>query len=294
MEGQKEFEAAADPACASYKPLCNPVTFPSFAALSDLNDPSTNYFTGWDTGIIVRSREWALIGEVTELQHFMRHRFLLQTRFEEKLILAFYPETPPLPDFDVSKVKVGHTFALLNAEKKTFLDLTEGVRMEYLDTCWAFQASLNEVMEEAERLLNAADNKAQKVPANCFTCKKPTSSCCAKCGLAYFCSRECQAFAWPKHKRLCRDGAKLLSLSCLPRHPYVHRPGHFLSWHNIPGYVPLPKVSEVKKKSDVREKKTKPPEQYLSEVENVFGIMGIAENEDKEKVDAGDDFKELA
>lgn len=239
-ERKKVFDAATDPACTLYRALCNPATFPSFADLTELNDPSTNYYTGWDEGLLVRSREWALLGEVTDTQHFMRPRFVLETRLEEKLALAFYPESPPVPGFDVSNVKVGHTFALLGAEKKIFMDMTEGVRMENLETCWAFKASLTDVMNEADKLLAAADAKAQNKPANCFACEKPSTSCCGKCKMACYCSRECQVKAWSKHKKLCQDSAKLLSLACLPRHPFVHHPGHYLNWYNIPGYTPLP------------------------------------------------------
>ena len=254
---QEEFETAADPACTLYKALCNPVTFPSFANLTDLNDPSTKYYTGWDEGLLVRSREWALLGEVTELVHFVRHRFVLQTRFGEELVLHFYPESLPMPGFNVRDVQVGYTFALLNAEKKTFMDMTDGVRLEQLDTCWAFKASLKDVTDEADKLLAAADAKAEKKPASCFACAKPTTSCCGKCKIARFCSRECQITEWPKHKKLCRDAAKLLSLSCLPRHPYVHQQGHYLNWRNIPGYtkVPPPMKPTASKQTSTQEQK---------------------------------------
>jgi hypothetical protein len=258
-ERQKEFERAADPSCSLYPALCNPATFPSFADLTELDDPSTNYYTGWDEGLLVRSREWALLGEVTELQHFLRARFLLQTRLKENLALAFYPESLPLPGFDVTSVKVGHTFALLNAERKNFMDMTSGVRMENLNTCWTFKASLGDVIDEADKLLAAADAKEKHEQNRCFTCANPSTSRCAKCMLACFCSRECQVTAWPKHKKLCKDSSKLLSLACLLRHPFVHQEGHYLSWNNIPGYTPLPIAMEPPMPGQEEEKANSEP-----------------------------------
>jgi hypothetical protein len=191
----EEFRVASDPSCTLYPALRNPVTFPSFDDVTELEDPSTNYYTGWDEGCLVRSREWALLGEVTACEHFLRPRFALKTRTDEQFYLAFYPESPLLPGFDVAQVKVGHTFALLNAEKKRFMDMTSGVRLEQLDTCWAFKASLDELMHEAVALLAAADARARGRTPPCAVCGNAARSQCSRCKLAAFCSQECQSEA---------------------------------------------------------------------------------------------------
>lgn len=40
---------------------------------------------------------------------------------------------------------------------------------------------------------------------NCVQCNKPTDRVCAGCKTLHYCSRECQATDWGKHKRICAD-----------------------------------------------------------------------------------------
>lgn len=239
-EQQREFEVAADPSCRLYPALTNPAIFPPFSALTEMDDPSTNYYTGWDTGLLVRSRNWALVAEVVQTAHdFRRPRFKLRTRDNETVFLHFYEESPPLKGFEVQQVMVGHTFVLLSAEKHKFMDLTEGVRMEYLETCWAFKGTLAQVSAEGEKLLTAADAVSSSIIPRCFLCDQETSKKCGKCKRAYFCSRECQTAAWPVHRGLCPDAGKLLKLASLPRSPYEPEEGNFLDWNTIPDYIPF-------------------------------------------------------
>jgi hypothetical protein len=240
------FASASDPGCTTYKALLNPVTFPSFEYLTDLNDPSTEYYTGWETGYLHRSREWCFLGEVIEKQHFGRARLLVKTRRtdDEPVFVSFYPESEPVDGFDVMKVKVGHTLALLNAERKQMMDGSEGIRMEEMKTCWAFKANLADLTDEANKLLEVADAKARgETQSACFSCGKPATNMCGKCKSAAFCSKECQLSYWPKHKGLCKDSAKLLSLACLPRHPFDYEGRPWIDWNSIQGHCLRPPPS---------------------------------------------------
>ena len=38
----------------------------------------------------------------------------------------------------------------------------------------------------------------------CVVCEKATKNSCARCRLVYYCSRDCQAKDWPKHKSKCK------------------------------------------------------------------------------------------
>jgi hypothetical protein len=194
---EREFRLASNPACSRlYKALSHPVTFPSFSNLSDLYNPSLDYWCE-NYGVLHISRDWALIAEVTDVAFFIRPHFEVRTRDGEVFRISFYPETPPLPGFDVSSVQVGHTFALLHAERKTFMDMTEGIRLENLSSCWVFKTSLQRLQQEAEQILASADAAHANTPIACFICGNPAASRCAKCKLARYCSRECQVKGWP-------------------------------------------------------------------------------------------------
>ena len=229
-----------------HKALCDPIHFPSKRNLPQIykleNQPPTDYYKRVPEGFIVQQCDWAFLGEVTSTESFTRPVFVVQTRFfEEGFVIAVYPESPQPRGLNFAKVMVGDTIALLVPRKKTFMDGREGVRLEQLNTCWVFKATLADVMDEANKLLSAQDAKAQKTDVTCFSCKKVAKSCCGKCKKAYFCSRECQTKAWPRHKLLCPDSSKLLALASIPR--YTAHPGSAgegLTWDNIRGYKPLP------------------------------------------------------
>lgn len=116
--------------------------------------------------------------------------------------------------------------AILYATKKQFLDGSEGIRQEDLDSCYIFNTSLKNVQDEAQKLLNHADiesNENIKELVECFGCgvKSDVLSRCANCKLAKYCSKECQTKAWKAgHKNLCKQSEVLLRLTVLPRYSF--------------------------------------------------------------------------
>jgi hypothetical protein len=115
----------------------------------------------------------AFIGEVVELRHFMRHSFLVRTRQGKEVNVIFYPEAnPPVPGFCVGSIKVVDTLVILNAERKMFMDMTEGIRVEHMPACWAFKAPLVDLTDEVAKLMINADAKScsGRTSFTCYGC----------------------------------------------------------------------------------------------------------------------------
>jgi hypothetical protein len=114
------------------------------------------------------------------------------TYFGEKLGCHFYHETDEKPTtFSWEDLQPGNTMAILYAERKTFLDMSEGVRQENLDTCYVFKAKIQDVFKEANKLLKDADSRSKNLELECFACGVKTDKIlrCASCHLAKYCSK---------------------------------------------------------------------------------------------------------
>ncbi|GIQ80021.1 hypothetical protein KIPB_000744 [Kipferlia bialata] len=86
-------------------------------------------------------------------------------------------------------LKEGYTLAVLYGERKTFMDMTEGIRCETPDTCVVFRAPLNEVMTTATQLVAEADKgveDAESVPSCLSTAEKSTLLRLAGIGRRHF------------------------------------------------------------------------------------------------------------
>lgn len=202
--------------------LKNHLTFPSFEFLSDYDEPSTVYHDYDDpSGIIAPLRHWVFLMEIDEEISLIRPGFLGWSQFGEYLPVHFYHEKEVKPTtFSWPDIKSGHTLAILYAEKKSFLDGTQGIRQENLDSCFVFKAPLQMVQDEASKLLNSADFNFKGQVQECFGCgvRKENISRCGNCKLACYCSKECQADSWKSvHKKLCSQSETLLRLASIPR-----------------------------------------------------------------------------
>ncbi|CAF0780780.1 unnamed protein product [Brachionus calyciflorus] len=164
---------------------------------------------------------WVFLAEIDESFFFLRHRVHAHSRFGEKVPIHFYNESNEMPvSFTWQDLKKGHTLAILYAERKTFLDLSEGIRQEALETCYVFKTGLKNLEEEASKVLDLKDLNFKKSPEKCFSCgvEKESLLRCAKCKLAVYCSKECQVKSWQSvHKNLCSQMDVLLRLASLPR-----------------------------------------------------------------------------
>ncbi len=115
------------------------------------------------------------------------------------------------------------------------------VTENYLDYIYVFRATINQLFEEAAKLIVNADLWEKKLPGACFTCATDSKKLhrCSKCMLAKYCSGACQREHWREiHKRLCPQSEILLRLAALPRHPFEN---HFNFTRNqddsLPSYI---------------------------------------------------------
>lgn len=213
--------------CSVNLALQNHVTFPSFELMTDLSEPSMLYYKENSRRNLEPQRHWASLLDIQEVMQFPKFISLTWNIYGESIMVAFYPENGDRPStFNWSDIKLGHTLCILYPEKKTFSainpDIEPGIIVVNLDSCFVFNAPLNLVHEEAQKLLRNADLETNQM-LECFTCgtRKENLSQCGSCKLAKYCSKECQMTSWKTgHKKLCSQSEILLKLSCLHRHSF--------------------------------------------------------------------------
>jgi len=76
-------------------------------------------------------RHWCFLGEIKSYERFMRCRTVVKDDFDRKYIIAFYLDDSNA--FDSSKLREGHTMAVMYAHQHAFADGTCGVRVENPD-----------------------------------------------------------------------------------------------------------------------------------------------------------------
>ena len=110
--------------------------------------------------------------------------------------------------------------AILYAEKKYFMDSSQGIRMEDYNFK-VFKCSLPKLIEVGKKLEPSATK-------DCHKCGKKQGEPgvqllgCGKCKLAFYCSKECQASHWRDvHRGLCGDMTLLKRLVLLLHSPFA-------------------------------------------------------------------------
>jgi len=184
------------------------------------------------------SRHWCFLAQIEENATFIRPEVRVRDRDGALVKVMFYHDNGdldwagfrPTPEY----LQPGWTLALGYAERKMFMDMTQGIRVEDLPHCFVFRAPLSDVQQYSSRLLALADASApaSTSKSTCFACTSsgavaegqgPSLSACGSCELAQYCGVACQKADWRTHKKLCKDSERLLRLSLLPRHPYGRR-----------------------------------------------------------------------
>ncbi|KAK1985999.1 hypothetical protein LZ30DRAFT_582942 [Colletotrichum cereale] len=131
---------------------------------------------------------WCLFGEITDVSLMIRVRLVVRDRENKPFVVAFYPDNSDRPRLNSFKFKVGHTIALVYPRQHQFLDGTEGVRVEDLNTCHVFPAKLKDLFSINADLCDYTNTLGDL--KNCHNCgnkdKKLTK--CGGCRFYYYCS----------------------------------------------------------------------------------------------------------
>lgn len=169
--------------------------FLTFSDLPYLRDMDPRYYV-LNGDVAVFRQHWYFIAQIVEnstvLMEHARHRIAVRDPTNKECFIAFYAEGL----FDFHKLKLNHTIAIRCAEKKYFLDNTEGIRIEDFATVEVLPLSIPEVME-MDRIYSSKDG-------HCWACNKTHSCKCKRCAVAVYCSRECQEKDWTDHKKHCK------------------------------------------------------------------------------------------
>jgi hypothetical protein len=186
---EEKISKAKEKKCSVQKALLNHLTFPSFDLMTKYDEPSLLYFHQGEAHYWP-IRHWATLVDITHDLTFGRPGCQGYNQFGEVVRVFFYHDNTDTPtSFEWSDLQPNNTLAILYPERKVFLDMTEGIREENLDSCFIFKAPLKIVQEEAQKLLNNADMVG--VEKQCFNCglKSERLSHCANCKLANYCSK---------------------------------------------------------------------------------------------------------
>jgi hypothetical protein len=182
--------------------------FPSFYELSEIDQPYLEYYSGWDTGYLQPKFNWCYFAEITLTNyHPFRPSIIVKDwKGKEHPIIFYLDDVPGLsnPFFPGEQFKVGQTICLLYAERKTFMDLSEGIRKEDSDF-YIFKCALDQLIKVASMIQSRA---------GCLSCGKDNIKLlqCGKCKLAAYCGKECQKTDWKVHKNICPDMPMLKKL----------------------------------------------------------------------------------
>ncbi len=196
--------------------LKNTFHFPPFQKLPHENGLEYGYWEEDKFGVYQAACAWFFMAEIIyddeSQSSFNRNRVGVRDRDGHECLVYFYPKD--LGGFDFKTLKKGSTILVTNGQKHNFLDLTVGMRCEYLDGISVVPCSLSD-------LLQLSNIYHTKKDSNCWTCGKSDISMnssgsegaaaevnlkkCAACKMARYCSKECQKKDWyDGHKRTCK------------------------------------------------------------------------------------------
>jgi hypothetical protein len=173
------------------------------------------------------SLHWTFLFEVVEYQHINfcgRPDVLCRDADGKMFKMTGYFEKSAEPrrndEFDrllAPHIKPGRALALRYGEKKTFMDMTVGIRLEddHVPFLQVIPGSIKELFAAADTLFES------EAVSTCWSCGQTSQSrkaCTCKC--AKYCGKECQTGHWRLvHKTQCKLMESILELTGRGRSP---------------------------------------------------------------------------
>jgi hypothetical protein len=107
--------------------------FPTFDECPDENYPDVDFYSLKYGHLLVPTRHWCLLAEITDVEYFFRLRLWTKDRSGKEFPISFYIEDNDRV-LDLDRFQKGRTVAILYAEQHGFLDMTVGIRQESTST----------------------------------------------------------------------------------------------------------------------------------------------------------------
>eukprot|EP01056_Protomagalhaensia_sp_Gyna25_P005966 Protomagalhaensia_sp_Gyna_25__5965@NODE_923_length_2416_cov_111_399663_g729_i0_p2_GENE_NODE_923_length_2416_cov_111_399663_g729_i0NODE_923_length_2416_cov_111_399663_g729_i0_p2_ORF_typecomplete_len185_score22_87zfMYND/PF01753_18/2_1e08Ribosomal_L40e/PF01020_17/0_24_NODE_923_length_2416_cov_111_399663_g729_i016312185 len=146
------------------------------------------------------------IGEIVEAENFCRLRITTLDRHGVPVPVIFHTDCRGLELIPLCIE--GHTLAVMYAETHYFLDGSQGLRIESLESVKIIPLSMGNLLQLSDQL--RIFSRLNQDIAICHGCGKLLHPGgrrkCGACLLFYYCGKDCQTRAWTEklHKHFCR------------------------------------------------------------------------------------------
>ncbi|KAK3317696.1 hypothetical protein B0T19DRAFT_469447 [Cercophora scortea] len=156
-------------------------------------------------------RHWCFLGEiVSATKNLLGHQVVIKDfDSREGLISVLFPLDRGAGNcFNLKNFQVGHTLAIMNAQRELLDDETWCIRVDrhQYPGVHIFPYTHDNAVAVAQALYRLGPHGGV---AECFNCpaelqRSPPTRCCQGCRLAQYCSSECQDDAWAHvHDKEC-------------------------------------------------------------------------------------------
>lgn len=194
------------PALRRHQPsiyLSNRNYFLSFADLPYLHGNDPRFFITTANDIYERRQNWIFYAEIVDNSTAC---IRVMDANNVKCFVAFFPKEG---SFDFTKLKLHHTLVIECAEKKCFMDSTEGVSVENLNSVQVLPMTMAQVLEMDRMFM------AKEIQRPCWACANRCKYKCQGCHLALYCSASCQQSDWANgHQKYCKGECPRISIRC--------------------------------------------------------------------------------
>ncbi|KAG8528324.1 uncharacterized protein KY384_007242 [Bacidia gigantensis] len=125
--------------------LQDAVAFPDFQSCPDEYTIDFQHYKTSDGSNFTPSRHWCLLAEIAQVEFFVRLRLTLRDKSGHHFPLAFYGEDTE--NVNPADYRVGYTVAILYPQQHGFLDMTVGIRQEYMKSIQVIPLSLTTILQ---------------------------------------------------------------------------------------------------------------------------------------------------